>query len=405
MRFKALLLVALLVASCTLQRELTPEEDALLNRPSTTAAPVPTTSTTSTSTTTTTTIPPTTTTTLVPEDGLTAAERVLAPLHTIGGDISPKSVVASQTGVFVAQNMMYRHTITVYDRDFDLIATIDDRVTPSEYGHEEFDVELQGSPVEAAFGFGGTKAYISNYKMYGGGLSTAASDGCNQGNWPDSFVYRVDTGTLEIDQLIRVGSVPKFLAVTPDDSKLLVANWCGFDVSVVALPKGDEIARVPVGRHPRGIAVTPDSKTAYVAVMGSTRIAVLDLETLEVSFLEGIGRSPRHLVISPDGSTLYASLNGEGRLAKIDLATGEVLAKVATGNAPRSMDISDDGTALFVVNYNSNTLSVVRTGDMTEIAEHPTNFRPIGITYDAPTRQVWVANYSGTIQVFEAVAP
>src|SRR5690606_31725471 len=105
-RFKALLLVvALLVASCTSQRELTVREDALLERPSTTAAPVPTTSTTSTSTTTTTTIPPTTTTTLVPEDGLTAAERVLAPLHTIGGDISPKSVVASQTGVFVAENL------------------------------------------------------------------------------------------------------------------------------------------------------------------------------------------------------------------------------------------------------------------------------------------------------------
>lgn len=388
---------------------MTPEDDPQIQSPSTVrtvAVDTTTTSTATTSTSTTTTsIPPTTTTTLVPADGLTAAERVLIPLHTIGGSISPKSVVASQNGLFVAQNMMYRHTITVYDRTFDLLATIDDRVTPSEFGHADFDSELQGSPVEAAFTSNGSRAYISNYKMYGGGLSTAASDGCNQGNWPDSFVYRLDMASLEVDQLIRVGSVPKFLAVSPDDTTLLVSNWCGFDVSVVALPAGKEVGRVPVGRHPRGVAISPDSRTAYVAVMGSTGIAVVDLTTLDVSYLEGVGRSPRHLVISPDGNTLYATLNGEGRLARIDLATGEVIAKVATGSAPRSMAISDDGTALYVVNYNSNTLSLVRTSDMVEVAEYATNLRPIGVTYDAPTRQVWVANYSGTIQVFEAVAP
>ncbi len=29
----------------------------------------------------------------------------------------------------------------------------------------------------------------------------------------------------------------------------------------------------------------------------------------------------------------------------------------------------------------------------------------IGITYDAATREVWVSNYSGTIQVFYDAAP
>ena len=33
----------------------------------------------------------------------------------IGGDISPKSVAASAAGYVTAQNMMYRHTVTVYD--------------------------------------------------------------------------------------------------------------------------------------------------------------------------------------------------------------------------------------------------------------------------------------------------
>ncbi len=52
------------------------------------------------------------------------------------------------------------------------------------------------------------------------------------------------------------------------------------------------------------------------------------------------------------------------------------------------------------MNYESNTVSKVRTGDMSVIQTVGTNANPIGITYDAPTRTVWVACYSGSIMVF-----
>lgn len=401
---KRVLVAALVVSACA----TSVTDPTTTPTPSTTASPT-TTSTTTTTTlppTTTSTVPPTTTTTLVPPDGLTAAERTLVEVETISGGLAAKSVVASGFGLFFAQNMMYRHTISVFDRDYELVATISDEVTPADFGHgEDFPTTYQGSPVEAAFTSDGRYAYVSNYRMYGGGLSTAASDGCNQGDWPDSFVYRVDTESLEIDQLLRVGSVPKFLAVTPDDRYLLVSNWCGFDVSVLDVATGEEVTRVDVGRHPRGIAVTPDASLAYIAVMGSRDLAMIDLSTFGVEYMRDVGSGPRHLVMSPDGTTLYVSLNSEDRLAKIDLATGEVLGKVATGDAPRSMAISDDGTALYVVNYNSDTLSKVRTEDMIEIDEFGVSDKPIGITYDADTRQVWVSAYSGTIEVFDDVAP
>ena len=158
------------------------------------------------------------------------------------------------------------------------------------------------------------------------------------------------------------------------------------------------MATVELGRHPRGIAVSPDGRVAYVAVMGSRDIAIVNLADLEVGWLRGVGSNPRHLVMSPDGRYLFATLNGDGRVIKIDLESGEVVARVATGSAPRSMDISDDGAALYVVNYNSGTVSKVLTDDMVEVQELPTNYHPIGITYHAG--EVWVSNYSGTIQVF-----
>lgn len=403
----ALVIGATLLMGCTaaIQTIEPAPTETTTSGSSTTTTSSPATTTTTTTVPTTTTLPPPTTTTLVPPDSATAADRRLEKVAEISGAIAPKSLVASGTGLVFAQNMMYRHTVTVYDRSFELVATIPDRVRPADFGHDEFTTELQGSPVEAAFTSDGRYGYVSNYKMYGGGLRTDAGDSCPPGNWPDSFVYRIDTETLEIDQLIRVGPVPKFLAVTPNDRLLVVANWCGYDVSVVDLATGTEIARIPVGRFPRGIAISPDSSTAYVAIMGSTRIAAVNLASLDVSYIEGVGRSPRHLVISPGGAFLYVSLNGEGRIAKLDLGSGEVLARVATGSAPRSMVLSDDGTALYVVNYSSNTLSKVRTADMVELEEHRTGHHPIGITYDAATRQVWVSPYGGPIQVWVDTAP
>lgn len=404
---RSLLALFLLVTACTGETAAISTSTASSTATTSTTTTSTTSTTTTTLPTTTTTPPPTTTTTtLVPRDGLTAADRVLSEIETISGGLAAKSVVASGKGLFFAQNMMYRHTISVFNRDYQLVTTIADEVTPADFGYgEDFPGTYQGSPVEAAFTSDGSHAYVSNYHMYGGGLDTSAGDGCNEGDWPDSFVYRIDTTTLQIDQLLRVGPVPKFLALTPDDRYLLVANWCGFDVSVLDVATGTEVTRIEVGRHPRGIAVSPDSATAYVAVMGSRDVAVIDMNSLTTSYMKDIGGGPRHIVLAPDGTLMYVSLNSEDRLAKVDTATGEVLGKVATGNAPRSMAISDDGTALYVVNYDSDTLSKVRTADMTEIDEFAVSDKPIGITYDPATRQVWVSAYSGTIEVFADEAP
>lgn len=331
------------------------------------------------------------------------ADLRLQLVETITGDISPKSVVAAPTGrLFFAQNMMYRHTVSVYDAAFDLVATIDDTVTLAEFGLEGHgdDVEHRGAPVEVDFTSDGRFAYVSNYQMHGPGYDNPGHDDCATGDWDDSFVYRIDTERLAIDQVIPVGAVPKYVTVTPDDRHVLVTNWCTYDLSIIDVAAGSEVERIEIGRFPRGIAVSSDSRTAWIAVMGSLDIAVVDLETFEVTWLKGVGTSPRHLVLSPDDRWLYATLNGDGRVVKIDTETGEVVASVRTGAAPRSMDISTDGASLYVVNYNDDTMSKVTTADMHEVQEVPTNEHPIGITYDPATGNVWVANYSGTIMVF-----
>lgn len=333
-----------------------------------------------------------------------------APPHlklvkVITGGISPKSIVHSGTGLFFAQNMMYTHKITVYGRDFKLIKTISDRVDLGSLGQKNYPGKFRGSPVECAFTPDGSEAWVSNYQMYGKGFNHPGFDKADGSKKYDpSFLYRIDANKLNLEAAIKVGSVPKFVAVTPDAKHVLVTNWASYDMSVVDPKTNREVKRVKLGRFPRGIAVDASSEHAYVALLGGSNLADVRLKDYKVSWIKGIGLSPRHLCLDPGGRYVYSSLNGEGRVAKVDLAKRKLVKKIETGSQPRSMVLTPDGY-LYVVNYVSNSVSQIRTSDMKVTTRVRTNLHPIGITYDAQEHRVWVCCYSGSIMVFEESRP
>ncbi|MGE0878878.1 MAG: beta-propeller fold lactonase family protein [Acidimicrobiia bacterium] len=361
--------------------------------PTTTAAPTTTTPPT-------TTLPPTTTTIA----RALSTETKLKASKTIRGNISPKSVVASGNGLFFAQNMMYRHTVTVYDRSGALVATIPDTVKLADFGFTQYTGTYRGAPVEAAFSPNGQYAYVTNYSMYGPGFGPEGSDECGPADkYDDSFVYRIDTTRLAIDAVAKVGAVPKYVAVSPDGRTLLVTNWCSYDLSIIDTTTMTELKRIPMGRYPRGIVVAPDSSVAYVAVMGAASIVEVDLSTYAISTMRSVGADPRHVVLSPDGASLYATLNGAGQVIKIDVAQKKVVTRRSTGSEPRSMVMAPDGRSLYVVNYESNTMSKLATDDLRVLQSVPTLTHPIGITVDPASGTVWVATYLGAIQLFDEV--
>ena len=320
----------------------------------------------------------------------------------LSGNISPKSVAASGTGFVTAQNMMYRHSVTVYDsRRLKLVRTISDAVRLSQLGHPEYPGVTRGAPVEAAFSSDGRYAYVSNYSMYGAGFGPEGSDTCSPSSgYHRSFVYRIDMRTLKIDEAYKVGAVPKVVAVTPDDRYVLVTNWCTYDLSVISTKLGRQVKRMYIGPYPRGIAVSPKGNAAYVAVMGGNHLVRVDLRRWTTSSI-GVGAGPRAAEFHPSDRYIFVSLNAEGRVAKLDLRTGVVRSKVSTGSAPRSLALAADGRALYVVNYESGTVTKLRTSDMKTLQTVDACYHPIGITYDRATKRVWVACYTGTIRVYD----
>ncbi|MEK4242620.1 beta-propeller fold lactonase family protein [Janibacter sp. FSL W8-0316] len=331
------------------------------------------------------------------------ADSSMVRIQRLTGAMTPKSVVASPTGHVFAQNMMYSHSVTALTPDGAIEKTISDAVKLSDFGVKGHPGTSKGAPVEMAFSPDGKTAWVSNYAMYGEGFSPEGADACTGPEGiSDSYLYKIDTDSLEIKDVIQVGAVPKYVAATHDGSKVLVTNWCSMDLDVVDTAKGEVVTTIPIdGKHPRGIAITPDDKVAFVAVMGSDKTVRVDLESGKTSDFAATGDGPRHLLVSPDGSKLYISNNGAGTVSEVDATTGKTLREVQVGSEPRSMAISPDGGAIYVGNYGSSTVSKIRTEDFEVVQTEKTDALPIGITYEPTKKRVWVASYGGSIIVFD----
>ena len=331
----------------------------------------------------------------------TTDQSELTLIKTITGAISPKSVQASNNGLVSAHNMMYRHSVTIYDAEtLELKETVLDSVELSKFGFPKYSGIYKGAPVEGAYSPDGKYLYFTNYAMYGKRFNKEGHDTCSPASGFDSsFLSRIDLEKNQIDAVYPVGSVPKVVKVTPDNKYILVSNWCSYTVTIISVETQKTVKSIKIGRYPRGISISNDNKYAYVAEMGGNRIHQIDLADFSVKYIP-IGSNPRAIELSPDNTILYATLNISGKVIAWDLVTNKAIKSVVTGKSARSLAISSDGSALFVVNFRSGTLSKVRTSDMKVVQNIKVCAEPIGVTYDSVNSRTWVACYGGSIKVF-----
>ncbi len=79
------------------------------------------------------------------------------------------------------------------------------------------------------------------------------------------------------------------------------------------------IARVPVGRLPRGIAISPDGSRLYVANSWSDNISEIDSAALRVVRTLPAGFEPTGVAVDRRGEFLYAANRLGGDVSVIDL--------------------------------------------------------------------------------------
>jgi len=129
-------------------------------------------------------------------------------------------------------------------------------------------------------------------------------------------------------------------------------------VSVIDLSTRQVITEIEVGLHPAGMTVSPDQSRLFVANANSDFVSVINTESDQVERQLStkpmdqlpLGSAPNALTISPDGKNLYVANGGNNALAVIDLVAGKVTGLIPTGWYPGAVILNEEGDKIYVAN-------------------------------------------------------
>ena len=113
--------------------------------------------------------------------------------------------------------------------------------------------------------------------------------------------------TMRPSKTIAVGKVPRGFSLSPDGSRLFVANSWDDTVSVIDTLSLEVVATWPVGAEPSSVVEDRDGKHLFVANRISNDVAVLNPETGVEEKRLAAGRGASYITPSPDGSRLYVT--------------------------------------------------------------------------------------------------
>jgi YVTN family beta-propeller protein len=156
---------------------------------------------------------------------------------------------------------------------------------------------------------------------------------------------------------------PVDLVLTPDETRLVIANQTSSSLSLVDLASGRVLAEAPCGDRPSNLAITPDGKRvlATASYSGELLIYEMSAERLDRVAAFKLGFEPRGVVISPDGRLAYVALSTADVVAVIDIDRREVINRIAVGRWPRFLALSNDGRRLAVGCNGARGVAVVDT--------------------------------------------
>jgi YVTN family beta-propeller protein len=141
--------------------------------------------------------------------------------------------------------------------------------------------------------------------------------GC-RGLCSDGALHGVDPASPGNAVQLPLPTVPGDLAISPDGSRVYVANSMDASVSVVDAGARRVLGKVQVGAEPLGVAVSPDGTRVYVTNFQSGTLSVIDAASSTVAATSNVGATPRAIALTPDGRRAYLT-HSTSQVSVVDL--------------------------------------------------------------------------------------
>jgi len=155
------------------------------------------------------------------------------------------------------------------------------------------------------------------------------------------------------------------------------------------------------------------TKKVYVSNQGDDLISVISTEHNIVTRLLEVGASPaldvpHNLFVDAQKRYLYASLIATGEIWKFDIATDTFVGKAPAGNSAANVVVSPDGSKAYVTNWditnpNGRAVQIIDTATLTKIQQVDVGLAPHGISFSHDGQSIYVTNYfSDSISILRA---
>src|SRR5499427_10124222 len=167
---------------------------------------------------------------------------------------------------------------------------------------------------------------------------------------------------------------PIEMTFSPDGQLLYVVCQDSDEVRVVNTKSAKVTASIKVGHVPRGIAISRDGSHVYITNAWSDTVSVIDTASRTVIQTLPAGFEPSGVVVDHAARTLYVANRLSGDVSVIDLATGQEIKRLLAGNGASYLSLSPDGTRIYCTHIYPNP-AAVRSQPTSEITVIDTETR------------------------------
>lgn len=154
-----------------------------------------------------------------------------------------------------------------------------------------------------------------------------------------------------IAPLVHAGSSNSLLDLSPDGTKLFVANTDSGSVSVVDVKARKLLFEIPVGDTPEGVSWIGNSSLGVVTLWGDDKLVFIDTDSGKVVDSLKVDDEPYGIVASKDGTRAFVTHDYPGSVSVIDIPARKVLKTIKAGEAIRGIALSADEKTLYVTEF------------------------------------------------------
>ncbi|MGH9453556.1 MAG: hypothetical protein ACRD2O_06255 [Terriglobia bacterium] len=193
------------------------------------------------------------------------------------------------------------------------------------------------------------------------------------------LVYFIDPDTQQILGSVKTGRNPGSMVISPDNSKVYIADTGENLITVADIPARALLAHLEISNPPTLLILKPDGGEIFALSASGTRMTMLDVSQATVEEMKSTGHGAAAGVFSQDSSRFYWANEGDGTVSSMDVSTRQVLASTRVGVAPQGLALTPDGRFLMAIDGGSSSVEVVEAASTHLLTTIPVGAQPVSV--------------------------